>query len=353
MLNPCRGKDRHGLHDNRHNIPVCQLPAVAGGGRCFARGIGGSPSHRRPVAETTRRGGKDSSNSSKPLSSDIVNPPSRSHPPARSGGSPAVSPDIPPHQRELFPPEMLASLPTDYLLEACPSCGGHRLVTDDDPPIVVQPVDIATPPLEIHEHRSHPGWCPHCQKAWYAPFPLPIARGGLTGTRLTTIMAYLKGACHASFSTIRQFVRDVIGLTIARGQLSKIIGKVSRALEQPYHELREDLPSQTVLNVDETGHQRNSQQPWTWCFRAGLYTLFKIDPRRSADVLIDVLGAEFDGVLGCDYFSAYRRYHREFGVVLQFCPAHLIRGVKFLTTLPNARDRAYGEGRCLTIWNRW
>jgi transposase len=52
-------------------------------------------------------------------------------------------------------------------------------------------------------------------------------------------------------------------------------------------------------------------------------------------------------VLGCDYFSAYRRYHRELGVELQFCLAHLIREVKFLTTLPDARDRAYGE-RLLT-----
>ena len=82
---------------------------------------------------------------------------------------------------------------------------------------------------------------------------------------------------------------------------------------------------------------------WTWCFRAGLYTLFKIDPTRSGDVLIEVLGAEFDGVLGCDYFSAYRRYMAEFGVLLQFCLAHLIRDVKFLTTLPDRRDRAYGE----------
>ena len=105
----------------------------------------------------------------------------------------------------------------------------------------------------------------------------------------------------------------------------------------------DDLPEQARLNVDETGHKQNGQRQWTWCFRAGLYTLFKIDPTRSADVLIEVLGAEFDGVLGCDYFSAYRRYHREFGVVLQFCLAHLIRDVKFLTTLPDARDRAYGE----------
>jgi transposase len=132
-------------------------------------------------------------------------------------------------------------------------------------------------------------------------------------------------------------------VTISRGQLAKIIGKVSQALERPYQELLEDLPGQTRLNVDETGHKQNGDRLWTWCFRASLYTLFKIDPTRSGDVLIAVLGTEFDGVLGCDYFSSYRRYQREFGVLLQFCLAHLIRDVKFLTTLPDARDRAYGE----------
>jgi transposase len=106
--------------------------------------------------------------------------------------------------------------------------------------------------------------------------------------------------------------------------------------------LLDDLPGQAWLNVDETGHKQNGRRQWTWCFRAALYTLFKIDPSRSGDVLIAVLGAEFNGVLGCDYFSAYRRYQREFGVSLQFCLAHLIRDVKFLTTLPDARDRAYG-----------
>jgi transposase len=134
-----------------------------------------------------------------------------------------------------------------------------------------------------------------------------------------------------------------VGVTISRGELARIIAKVSQALERPYEELLNDLPDQARLNIDETGHKQNGVRMWTWCFRAGLYTLFKIDPTRSADVLIAVLGEEFDGVLGCDYFSADRRYQREFGVLLQFCLAHLIRDVKFLTTLPDARDRAYGE----------
>jgi transposase len=157
------------------------------------------------------------------------------------------------------------------------------------------------------------------------------------------LIAYLKGVCHASFSTIRKFLRDVVHVTISRGQLSAIIGKVTGALEQPYEELLDRLPNEDQLNVDETGHKQNRLRMWTWCFRAELYTLFKIDPTRSTDVLIKVLGTEFEGVLGCDYFSSYRSYMDRFDVTMQFCLAHLIRDVKFLTTLPDARDRAYGE----------
>src|SRR5215468_8588869 len=126
---------------------------------------------------------KDSSNSSKPPSSDIVKPPKPQPPPGQRRRKPGGQPGHASHQRVPFPPEMLASAPTDYLLDACPSCGGHLLVTDAAEPIVVQQVDIAAPPVEIHEHRSHPGWCPHCQKVCYAPLPRPIARGGLAGTR--------------------------------------------------------------------------------------------------------------------------------------------------------------------------
>jgi transposase len=285
---------------------------------------------------------KDSSTSSKPPSSDIVKPPKPPPPPGQARRKPGGQPGHTSYQRTPFPADRLAGPARDYLLDFCPSCGGDLYLTSIEP-IVVQQVEIVAVPLEIHEYRSHPGWCPHCRKESYARLPLPIERGGLTGPRLTTLIAYLKGACHASFSTIRKFLRDVIGLTISRGQLAKIVGKVSRALERPYEELFQDLPDQERLNVDETGHKQNGQRQWTWCFRAALYTLFKIDPTRSADVLIEVLGTEFDGVVGCDYFSAYRRYHRQFGVVLQFCLAHLIRDVKFLATLPDPRDRAYGQ----------
>ena len=52
---------------------------------------------------------------------------------------------------------------------------------------------------------------------------------------------------------------------------------------------------------------------------------------------------EHHATLGCDYFSAYRKFMKDFHVAVQFCIAHLIRDIKFLTTLPDAPTRAYGE----------
>src|SRR5262245_37042353 len=58
---------------------------------------------------------KDSSNSSKPPSSDIVKPPKPPPPPGQQRRKPGGQPGHPAHQRVPFPPERLASTPTDYL----------------------------------------------------------------------------------------------------------------------------------------------------------------------------------------------------------------------------------------------
>jgi transposase len=296
----------------------------------------------RQLQEELARLRKDSSTSSKPPSSDLVKPPPPPLPPGQTQRAAGGQPGHPPHQRPLLPPEQLNGGCHLHRLDNCPSCG--QVLQDIGAAVrVVQQLDIQEVPLSAAEHRSLPGWCPQCQKLHYAPLPSGVERGGLVGPRLTTLIAYLKGACHASYSTIRKFLRDVVQVSLSRGQLAKVLTKVSAALDAPYQELLQQLPNQARLNVDETGHADRGEPWWTWCFRASLFTLFKIDPTRSGDVLLDVLGDEFDGVLGCDYFSAYRRYVRECGTVVQFCLAHLIRDVKFLTTLPDARDRAYGE----------
>jgi transposase len=292
------------------------------------------------VREQLAAAKKTSATSSKPPSSDIVKP----KPPERPDGQKRTiggQPGHAKHERVPFPPEQVTRFET-HPLEACPDCGG-TLRLNLTIPRVVQQVDIEKTPLTIEQHTCPEYWCDRCQAPCWASLPMKIVRGGLVGPHLTALIAFMKGGCHASFSTIRTFLRDCVGVTLARSTLANTIDKVSRALDGPYDELLRLLPDEPVLNIDETGHKCNKDLWWTWCLRADLYTVFKIDPYRSADVLMDLLGRDFEGTVGCDYFSAYRRFMRECDITIQFCLAHLIRDVKFLTTLPDAATKAYGE----------
>jgi len=285
---------------------------------------------------------KNSSTSSKPPSSDLVKPPKAGGTTKKKGKrKKGAQPGHPKHEREAFSAEEVDCV-YDYVLASCPDCG-TGLEPTDEAPRVVQQAEAVEKPIRIDEHRGQPGWCPTCETIHYAPLPAPVQKGQLAGPRLTALVAYLKGACHASFSTIRKYLRDVVGLTLSRGYLRKLVQKVSDALEGAYNELLESLRSQCVLNVDETGHKENGERFWTWCFRAQLFTLFRIDKSRGSEVLLDVLGEEFDGLLGCDYFSAYRKYMGDCDIRVQFCLAHLIRDVRFLTTVSDKVTKNYGE----------
>lgn len=286
---------------------------------------------------------KSSRTSSKPPSSDIAKPQKTPQVPSMfDPRNPGGQPGHPKHERPEFSPDEITGT-VEYTLSSCPTCGGD-VTPAEQTPRVIQQVEIVEIPIRIEEHRGLAYWCPTCQRIHYAPFPTTVSEGGLCGPRVTALVAYMKGACHASFSTIRKFLRDVVKVQVSRGYLRKLIAKVSDALEPAFEELLRALPEQDVVNIDETGHKDRGERFWTWCFKASMYTLFRIDTSRGSQVLLDVLGEEFDGLIGCDYFSAYRKYMRlNEKVTVQFCLAHLIRDVKYLMTMPDADTRCYGE----------
>ena len=297
----------------------------------------------RKVSELERKVAqlsKNSTNSSKPPSSDITRPKSEQ----RQQGKRMIGaqPGHPRHERPAFPEADIKTF-HDYRLDACPECGNAGLIFLDRPPRIIQQMELEKIVVLKEEHRSYPVWCERCGKVHYHLFPEHVVKEGLFKERLTALVAYMKAVDHASFSTIRKFVRDVMGENVSRGYLRKVVAKAAAALDAPYAELLDRLPLELALNVDETGHKDNGEKFWTWVFRAELYVLFKIDKTRSSKVLLDVLGEEFNGVLGCDYFSAYHKYMRDFNITVQFCIAHLIRDIKYLTGLPDAGTKAYGK----------
>src|SRR5258708_21726516 len=139
---------------------------------------------------------KDSSTSSKPPSSDIVKPPP---PPGQDKRKRGGQPGHPKHERALFPEKQVNQFFV-HPLSGCPCCRG-QLRLNGGLALVVQQVDAEPPKLTIQQHTCPEYWCVHCEKSYKAALPEHIAKGGLVGPWLTTLIAYLKGFCHASFST--------------------------------------------------------------------------------------------------------------------------------------------------------
>jgi transposase len=153
---------------------------------------------------------------------------------------------------------------------------------------------------------------------------------------MTALVGYFKGRCHSSYSTLHAIFTDIFGLNIECGYLSKLCTKkVSAALEPMYGEVLEAIRQSPVVGSDETGHQNPAfKSAWTWCWQAPSATLFYNVPSRSALVLKELLGNDFKGIIVCDFFSANKKFINDLGLQAQFCFAHLIRDLKFLTTLP-------------------
>lgn len=301
---------------------------------------------------------KNSTTSSKPPSSDIVKPPRPASPgrtgqkrKLRRGGQLGHKR----HERTPFGPEEVDKTWIYEWPESSLSAEWKPLEEFS----TVQQVELATKLFEITEHRARLYLYRPTGEVVAAPLPDDVVRAGLVGPRLSALIAYQKGACHMTYRVIETFLADVMHLPLSTGQLAKIVRKASAALATSYAELQAALPGRAILNVDETGHPENGQRLWTWGFHAPEpqgFTLFHIDLSRSSDVLKEFLGETFPGVIGCDYYSAYRKFLHDIGAAMQFCWSHLIRDVKYLVTLPDVVTRRFGEkllGKIKHLFRTW
>lgn len=110
--------------------------------------------------------------------------------------------------------------------------------------------------------------------------------------------------------------------------------KLSPALQQAYADVAEFIRNAPVVGTDETGHENSAyKSAWTWCQQAPEAVFYHISNSRASQVLIDILGQDFSGTVICDYFSANKKFITLSNAEVQYCWAHLVRDIKFLTTL--------------------
>ena len=106
---------------------------------------------------------------------------------------------------------------------------------------ILQQVTLPEKLYIVIEHRARKYRDQRTGRIHIAPMPEEVRTGGLLGADMTAAIAFMKGGCHMSYSTIGQFFKEVVRLDLSRGVLCKATQKVSQALSAPYQQLLEHL----------------------------------------------------------------------------------------------------------------
>jgi transposase len=277
----------------------------------------------RQIALLTR----DSSNSSKPPSSDGPAGKPKAHPPVKSRKrKPGGQPGHKGAKRVLIPTEE-ANEVFSVFPETCDQCGAD--LTSE--PGADQPsgkywrhqvIDIPKPKPEVTEYQLHCVRC-SCGAETWAKIPR-TARSGF-GPRIAALLAHLTGLHRVTRRGCHEIAKTIFGIDISLGSVCKLHQEVSESLASAHEAVRQALPKQPVLNIDETGWNKQGERSWLWIVVTPLIAYYYLAASRGARVLKEILGDRYEGILCSDMYSAYKAFHDG---VRQFCWAHIIRGVK-------------------------
>lgn len=314
---------------------------------------------RAIVADLQARLGRNSSNSSRPPSSD---PPGTARGSARpgeererAGRKPGGQQGHPGAARELKPIEALA----DVFDEVPATCIHCRAVLPPDSEVAQLPLrhqvtELARVLVSTVEYRLHARRCPRCRKVTRASLPAGVGPSA-TGPRLQAFCALLTGRFRLSRRSAQELVATGLGEAISLGTLSALEAATTSALALPYDEVAAAVRAAEQVNADETPWKNGKQRPTLWLAATLTLALFRIDPRRSRAAFEALLPPGGKRTVTSDRFSVYTYLE---GDGWQICWAHLLRDFQALADRQDAAS-AIGEAarteihRLFALWHQF
>jgi hypothetical protein len=284
---------------------------------------------------------KNSTNSSKPPSCDGLAGTQRRRcsPRKKSGRKPGGQPghmgqerqwvEKPDRSEEVLPLQCqhcgtaLPQTPEERQTTGAASC--RQIV---DWPEVILPV--------VTEYQYPKLVCPCCHRGTRAE--LRSEHAHQIGERLTAVVSYLISARKMTRRDVRATLQDLFGVDISVGSVQKAWEETADAVEAPYGEVREALATEPVLNSDETGSRTNGEKRWVWALCSGWFVFYHIACSRGVEVLVELLGEAFAGILCSDRCPTYLSSHRG---LAQFCWAHLQRTLKGIGEFASTADAVH------------
>jgi transposase len=225
-------------------------------------------------------------------------------------------------------PEQISECHEATLPDACPHCQG-RLIES----AVVEQFQTEIPRQPItRKFRVQIGHCARCGRRVQGRHPLQTSDAlgaaasqiGPDAQAAATVLHTQAGLSHGKVAAVFD---ALFGIGLTRGASAQINLRAAARLEPDYRAILGELPQSEQLAADETGWRIGGHAAWLHVWVGDRATAYGIDPRRSAAVLEEVIGADWDGILSHDGFASYQRFT---AAIHQQCLAHVLRRAREL-----------------------
>jgi hypothetical protein len=157
----------------------------------------------------------------------------------------------------------------------------------------------------------------------------------MVGPRAKALAADLKHRLGVSYGKVSEVLSDAFGLRVCRSGWCQADQKLAGMAQGVYTELVEAIRQCSCVNTDETGWRIGTLAAWLWVFTNQEVSVYAIGD-RSSDVVIEILGEQFQGILTSDCYLAYdNRRLRTW--LKQKCVGHLLRELKDMQVSKSGR----------------
>lgn len=233
-------------------------------------------------------------------------------------------------------PSTQRAVPTriDEILEArlpsrCPSCRGH--VVEECVQVQYQ-TEIPEVRPHVRQFDVHVGRCNSCGQRVQGRHPQQTsdalgAACSQLGPRVIGYSAWLHQDLGLPYGKTAAVLERAFGISVTAGGLVQGLARLARRAEPSYAGLVRELHSSSAVYPDETSARMNGQRWWLWVFATTMATVYVQRPSRGSDVVEEILGDDFAGLLGHDGWAPYDQLAE---ATHQQCLAHLIRRAKTL-----------------------
>jgi len=224
-----------------------------------------------------------------------------------------------------------------HAVAACPGCG--TALVGGSVKRTREVLDVVLAPVEVVEHVYLARRCPGCGRRCVPPPELDgqVVGQQRLGVGLVSLIATLREEGRLPLATLQWYLQMVHHCHLSRGAIVNALQRVATRAGPTVAAVQERVRASPYVQADETGWRENGRNGYVWTFSTPTEQVF-VRRRRNKEVVDEVLGPEFSGVLVSDFYAAYHHYPG----LKQRCWAHLLRDIHDLRTLYPA-DRGLGR----------